>query len=75
MRLPALLPSASPGRCCRTRTVKDSLCESMPLDAPHEQAISRPLPHYELVQLQCVAEEAGIAADLGGQKYDLARFA
>jgi hypothetical protein len=38
-------------RCCRTLTVKDSHCESSRLDRRHEQAITRPLPHYELVQL------------------------
>jgi len=39
--------------------MKDSLRESMALDAVHEQAISRPLSHDELVQLQRVAQESG----------------
>lgn len=47
----------------------------MALDAVHEQAISRPLSHDELVQLQRVAEEAGSSADLGRQGHDLARAA
>jgi|GEM_PF-4375380 len=46
-------------------TTKDSLRESMALDAVHEQAISRPLSHDELVQLQCVTQEAGVSAHLG----------
>lgn len=45
----------------------------MALDAVHEQAISRPLSHDELVQLQRVAQEAGVSAHLGRQGYDLAR--
>lgn len=32
-------------RCCKSLTTKDSLRESMALDAVHEQAISRPLSH------------------------------
>lgn len=47
----------------------------MALDAVHEQAISRPLSHDELVQLQRVAQEAGVSADLGRQGHDLARAA
>ena len=47
----------------------------MALDAVHEQAISRPLSHDELVQLQRVAQEAGVSAHLGRQEYDLARGA
>jgi hypothetical protein len=35
--------------------MRDSLRESMPLDALHEQAPARPLPHGELVQLQHIA--------------------
>src|SRR6056300_901135 len=54
-------------RCCKSLTTKDSLRESMALDAVHEQAISRPLSHDELVQLQRVAQEAGVSADLGRQ--------
>jgi cytochrome c-type biogenesis protein len=55
--------------------MKDSLRESMPSDAPHEQAITRPLSHDELVQLQRVAAQAGVFADLGRQGHDLARAA
>lgn len=47
----------------------------MALDGVHEQAISRPLSYDELAQPQCIAQEAGIAADLGRQEYDLARAA
>ena len=65
----------SEGRCCKSMTTKDSLRESMALDAVHEQAISRPLSHDELVQLQRVAEEAGVSAHLGRQGHDLARAA
>ena len=54
------------GHCCKSLSAKDSLCESMRLDAPREQAIPRPLSHDELVQLQRVAAQAGIPADLGG---------
>lgn len=67
------LPSR--GRCCKSLTTKDSLRESMALDAVHEQAISRPLSHDELVQLQRVAQEAGVSAHLGRQGHDLARAA
>ncbi len=42
------------------------------LDRPHEQAITRPLPHDELVQLQRLTEEARVFADLAGQGDDLA---
>jgi hypothetical protein len=63
------------GRCCKSLTTKDSLCESMALDAVHEQAIPRPLSHDELVQLQRVAQEAGVSAHLGRQGHDLARGA
>ena len=59
-------------RCCTSLTASDSLCESMPLDALHEQAITRPLSHDELVQLQRIAAQAGVAADLGGHGHDLA---
>jgi hypothetical protein len=51
--------------------MEDSLRESMPLDV-HEQAITRPLPRDELVQLQRVVAQAGVLADLGGQGDDLA---
>ena len=50
-------------RCCTTLTVDDSHCESMRLDKPHEQAITRPLPHHELVQLYSLRAEAWRAAD------------
>ncbi len=54
---------------------EDSHCEAMRLDGCHEQAITRPLPHDELVQLHGVASEARVAADLAGQGHDLARAA
>ena len=47
----------------------------MALDAVHEQVIPRPLSHDELVQLQRVAQAAGVSADLGRQGHDLARAA
>lgn len=63
------------GRCCTTLTVEDPQSESMRLDRRHEQAIPRPLPHYELVQLHRLTEEAWVVADLAGQGDDLARAA
>ena len=42
---------------------KDSHRESMRLDGVDEQAIARPLPHDELVQLQRGAKEARVAVD------------
>ncbi len=60
-------------RCCTSLTTEDSLRESMPLDARYEQAISHPLLHDDLVQLQRIAAEEGIAADPGRQGHDLAR--
>ena len=62
-------------RCCTTMILADSHCESMRLDRPHEQAITRPLPHDELVQLQRFASQARVAADLAGQGHDVARAA
>lgn len=59
-------------RCCKTLATKDSHCESMRLDGAHEQAITRPLPHDELVQLHSVSAQARVAADLAGQGHDLA---
>jgi len=47
----------------------------MQLDGLHEQAITRPLPHDELVQLHCVALQARFAVDLAGEGHDLARAA
>ena len=44
----------------------------MRLDGVHEQAVTRPLPHDELIQLQQRAEEARITVDLAGQGDDLA---
>ena len=55
--------SGSTGRCCRTLTVEDSHCESMRLDGPPEQAITRPLSHDDLVQLHGIASQARVAAD------------
>ena len=63
------------GLCCRTLSVEDSHRESMWLDGLHEQAITRPLSHDELVQLHGVATQAGVAADLAGQGDDLTRVA
>ena len=63
------------GRCCRTLTVEDSHRESMRLDGLHEQAITRPLSHDELVQLHGFSAQARIAADLAGQGDGLARAA
>jgi len=45
--------------CCRILTVEDSPVESMRLDGPHEQAITRPLSHEELVRLQPRFASAG----------------
>jgi hypothetical protein len=47
----------------------------MRLDRPHEQAITRPLPHDELVQLHGFASQVRVSADLVGQGDDLARAA
>ena len=55
--------SGGGGRCCRTLTVADSHRESMRLDGVDEQAITRPLPHDELVRLQRGAREARVAVD------------
>lgn len=63
------------GRCCRTLSVEDSHCESMRLDGLHEQSITRPLSHDELVQLLSVAAQARVSADLAGQGDGLARAA
>jgi hypothetical protein len=52
------------GRCCITLVAKDSHRESKRLDRWHEQAITRPLPHDELVQLHRLTEEAWVFADL-----------
>ena len=60
------------GRCCKTLSTKDSHCESMRLDGAHEQAITRPLPHDELVQLHGVSTQTRIPADLAGQGHVLA---
>ena len=62
-------------RCCRTLTGKDSHREFMRLGVLHEQAITRPLPHDELVPLHGFSAQARIAADLAGQGDDLARAA
>ena len=62
-------------RYCRSLAAKDSQRESMRLDGLNEQAITRPLPYDELVELHCVAMQARISADLAGQGHDLARAA
>ena len=50
----------------------DSHCESMRLEGQHDEALTRPLSHDELVQLQRGAEEARLSADLAGQGDGLA---
>jgi hypothetical protein len=50
-------------RCCKTLAAKDSQRESMRLDGAHEQAITRPLPHDELVQLYGVSAQPRVFAD------------
>jgi len=62
-------------RCCTSLTTKNSLRDSSPLHALHEQATSRPLSHDELVQLQRIAAQAVAPSDLGEQGHDLARAA
>lgn len=63
------------GRCCTTLISGDSCRESMRLDDTHEQAITRPVPHDELVQLHLFAVQARVATDLAGQGDDLTRTA
>jgi hypothetical protein len=46
---------------------EDSHGESLRLDGVHEQAVTRPLTHYKLVQLYGFAAKARLAADLVGQ--------
>ena len=65
----------SPGRCCRTLAAADSQRKSMRLDRPHEQAITCPLPHDELVQLHRLASQARVFADLAEQGDGLGRAA
>ena len=62
-------------RCCTILTMGESHWESMRLDRLHEQAITRPLPHDELVQRYRIAPQARLVADLVGQGDDLARAA
>ena len=38
-------------RCCTILIVGDSQCEFMRLEGMHDEALARPLPHDELVQL------------------------
>lgn len=64
--------STSDGRCCRTLTFEDSHRESMRLDVWHEPAITRPIPHDELVHLHFIAVQARVTSDLAGQGDDLA---
>ena len=61
-----------PRRCCTTLIVEDSQRESMRLEGRHDEALTRPLSHDELAQLQRRAEEARLAADLAGQGDGLA---
>ena len=63
------------GRCCRTLAAEDSQRAYMRLDSPHEQAITCPLPHDELVQLHRLASQARVFADLSGQGDGLGRAA
>ena len=63
------------GRCCATLSEADSHLEFMRLNGVHEQAVTRPLPHHELVQLHGFAAQARITVDLVGQGHDLARAA
>ena len=55
-----LIPSAanhtSKGRCFTNLTVNNSQRGSQPIDGLYEQAITRPLPHHELVKLHCCAD-------------------
>jgi hypothetical protein len=44
----------------------------MRLDGEYEQALTRPLPHDELVQLYGVFAKERISADLDGQGHVLA---
>ena len=46
------------GHCCTTPTGEDSHSESMRLDRQHDEAFTRPLPHDEMVQLQCFSAQA-----------------
>lgn len=73
--LSELVNGSAKRRCCKTLSPKDSHCESMRLDGAHEQAISCPLPHDELVQLHCSAAQTRLPAALAGQGDDLARAA
>jgi len=62
-------------RCCTTLIMDDSQRESMGLEEVHDEALTRPLPHHELVQLHSGAPQARVSADLAGQGDDLARAA
>ncbi len=61
--LPYTASTPLTGHCCRTLSAKVSQCESMRLDGVHEHACTRPLPHYELVQLHGVASQARLALE------------
>ena len=75
MRLDGGNAKNRPTALLRTLAFEESHRESMRLDGLHEQAITRPLSHDELVQLLSVAAQARVAADLAGQGDDLARAA
>ena len=47
------------GRCCATRSAGASQVEPMSLKGRHDEALTRPLPHDELVQLQCSLKKRG----------------
>lgn len=49
--------------CCGNVPIEDSYLETMRLDSQHEKAITRPLPHEELVQLCCTTAQVRIFAD------------
>ena len=62
-------------RYCRTLTVRNTRGESIRLDMCPDESDTHPLPHGELVGLQCGAEEARLSANLARQTDDLARAA
>ena len=63
------------GRCCKTLTVDDSHGESMRLHGVYDKALTRPISHNELAQLQCRAAQTWFPANMGGQGDGLARAA
>lgn len=51
-------------RCCKALNVKDLHRESIWLDGQHEQDLTCPQVHDQLVQLQCLAAQTRVAVDL-----------